>query len=248
MSMESLVLRQEITERVLSASLDIDGVNAVIDAEIEQIRSIRSDLQSRRDKAQNIINIASIVTGGAFGAVTSALQFKPGTVDLGNGIGVAGGAGSVALSIVGIRKQSGWRRLLGDSPRMLARFFGRQPDATEAIRSVYPEEVWSYLNSATPSQSNGETSLAIVPTRESAARRERTTKATFTRGRTLGRSLERRPLGHGGPCRSRRELSARLQRLLRVRNERSLRSIRQLATLADLRSAARQRTPPAARR
>ena len=40
---------------------------------------------------------------------------------------------------------------------MLARFFGRQPDATEAIRSVYPEEVWSYLNSATPSQSNGET-------------------------------------------------------------------------------------------
>jgi hypothetical protein len=61
------------------------------------------------------------------------------------------------LSIVGIREQSGGRRLLGDSPRMLARFFGRQPDATEAIRSVYPEEVWSYLNSATPSQSNGET-------------------------------------------------------------------------------------------
>jgi hypothetical protein len=40
---------------------------------------------------------------------------------------------------------------------MLARFFGRQPGATEAIRSVYPEEVWSYLNSATASQSNGET-------------------------------------------------------------------------------------------
>ena len=35
---------------------------------------------------------------------------------------------------------------------MLARFFGRQPDATEAIPSVYPEEVWSYLNSAAPSQ------------------------------------------------------------------------------------------------
>jgi hypothetical protein len=131
-------------------------VNAVIDAEMEQIRSIRSDLQSRRDKAQNIINIASIVTGGAFGAVTSALQFKPGTVNLGNGIGVAGGAGSVALSIVGIRKQAGSRRPLGDSPRMLARFFGREPDAAEAIQSVYPEEVWSYLNSAPPSQSNVE--------------------------------------------------------------------------------------------
>jgi hypothetical protein len=35
---------------------------------------------------------------------------------------------------------------------MLARFFGRQPDASEAIPSVYPEEVWSYLNSVPPSQ------------------------------------------------------------------------------------------------
>jgi hypothetical protein len=94
------------------------------------------------------------VAGGAFGAVTSALQFNPSTVNLGNGIGVAGGAGSVLLSIVGIRKQGGGRRSLGDSPRMLARFFGRQPDATEAIPSVYPEEVWSYLNSATPFQPN----------------------------------------------------------------------------------------------
>jgi hypothetical protein len=85
------------------------------------------------------------------------LHFKGTASRLGYAAGVAGGAGSVALSIVGIREQSGGRRLLGDSPRMLARFFGRQPDATEAIRSVYPEEVWSYLNSATPSQSNGET-------------------------------------------------------------------------------------------
>ncbi|HEV7374005.1 MAG TPA: hypothetical protein VGN95_04775 [Pyrinomonadaceae bacterium] len=152
-SLESLAVRQEITENVLAASLDVDSVNAVIDSEIEQIRGIRADIQAKRDKAQNIINIASIVTGGVAGAITSALQFKPSTVNLGNGIGVGGGAGSVVLSIVGIRMQGG-RRSLGDSPRMLARFFGRQPDATEAIPSVYPEEVWSYLNSAAPSQPN----------------------------------------------------------------------------------------------
>lgn len=150
---DSLILRQEITEKVLSTSLEIDSVNAVIDAEIEQIRSIRSDLQARRDKTQNIINMASIVTGGVFGAITSAMQFSAGTVNLGNGIGVAGGVGSVLLSLVGIRKQGG-RRKLGDSPRMLARFFGRQPDAVEAISSVYPEAVWSYLNSPTPSRPN----------------------------------------------------------------------------------------------
>jgi hypothetical protein len=152
-SLDSLAVRQEVTERVLSASLDIDSVNAVIDSEIEQIRGIRADIQAKRDKAQNIINIASIFTGGVAGAITSALQFKPSTVNLGNGIGVGGGAGSVVLSIIGIRMQGG-RRSLGDSPRMLARIFGRQPDATEAIPSVYPEAVWSYLNSAAPSQPN----------------------------------------------------------------------------------------------
>jgi hypothetical protein len=151
-SLESLTVRQEITEKVLAASLDVDSVNAVIDSEIEQIRSIRSDLQSRRDKAQNIINVASIVTGGTLGVVNTALQFKSSTANLGNGIGLGGGAASVVLSIVGIRKQSGGRRVLGDSPRMLARFFGRQPAAAESIKSEYPEEVWSYLNSATPSQ------------------------------------------------------------------------------------------------
>jgi hypothetical protein len=35
---------------------------------------------------------------------------------------------------------------------MLARFLGRQPDAMEAIPSVYPDAVWSYLNSAAPAQ------------------------------------------------------------------------------------------------
>jgi hypothetical protein len=152
MTLESLTVRQEITEKVLAASLDIDSVNAVIDSEVDQIRGIRADLQARRDKAQNIINIASIFTGGAAGAITSAFQFKPSTVNLGNGIGVAGGAGSVVLSLIGIHTQGGGRRPLGDSPRMLARFLGRQPDAMEAIPSVYPDAVWSYLNSAAPAQ------------------------------------------------------------------------------------------------
>ena len=152
MSLETLVVRQEITEKILAASLDVDSVSAIIDTEVEQIKAIRSDLQSRRDKAQNIINVASLVTGGAFGVVNTALQFSSKTANLGNGIGVGGGAASVLVSIIGIRQQGG-RRSLGDSPRMLARLFGRQPDASEVIPSAYPEEVWLYLNSAPPSQS-----------------------------------------------------------------------------------------------
>jgi len=153
LDLETFTVRQEITERVLAASLDIDSVNAVIDSEVDQITSIRADIQAKREKAQNIINIASVLTGGVAGAVTSAMQFKPSTVNLGNGIGVGGGAGSVVLSIVGMRMRGG-RRPLGDSPRMLARFFGREPGAIEAIPSEYPDEVWSYLNSVPPSKPN----------------------------------------------------------------------------------------------
>lgn len=155
-NVETLAVRQEISERVLAASLDIDTVNAVIDSEVDQIRSIRADLQAKRDKAQNIINIASVLTGGVAGAVTSAMQFKQSTVNLGNGIGVGGGAGSVILSIVGMHMR-GRRRTLGDSPRMLARFFGREPAAAEAIPSDYPQTVWSYLNSARLSEPNAAT-------------------------------------------------------------------------------------------
>jgi uncharacterized protein (DUF302 family) len=148
---ERLTVRQEISERLVGASLEIDSANADIDFEIEKIRSIRSDLQSKRDRAQNIINVASLVTGGTLGVVATALQFKSSTANVGNGIGVAGGASSVALSLIGIHLQSGGRRTLGDSPRMLAAFFGRAPD-TPDVRSEYPEVAWEYLNSTMPSK------------------------------------------------------------------------------------------------
>jgi len=145
-----LLVRQLITERVMGASLAIDGVDAVIDYEIEQNRAVRSGLEDKRDRAQNFINIASFVTSGASGVASSALQFKSSTANIGNAIGIAGGGASIALSIVGLHKQEGGRETLGESPRMLAAFFGRPPYANERIVSEYPEEVWKYLNSEAP--------------------------------------------------------------------------------------------------
>ena len=75
---------------LLSTSLDIDGVIAEIDNETAKLSSIRADLEARRDRAQKIKNIASIVTGGALGVVGTALQFKSSTANLGNAIGVTG--------------------------------------------------------------------------------------------------------------------------------------------------------------
>src|SRR5882724_4367715 len=156
MSLEALSLRQQITEIVVGTSLDIDGVIAEIDNENGQLNSIRSDLESRRDRAQKINNIASIVSGGALGVVGTALQFKSSTANLGNVIGLSGGAASVVLSIIGIKQQSGGQRALVRSPNMLAKLFDRQAE----FHSDYPDDVWTYLNAVRPADSGNGTRRA----------------------------------------------------------------------------------------
>jgi hypothetical protein len=143
---DTLALRQEVLESVMAASLDVDSVNAVIDFEIEHVRAVRGQLQARRDKAQNLVNIASIFGGGVAGVVGTAMQFSARTANLGNAIGVGGGAGSVVLSLVGLHQQGGTSDL-GNSPRILSRFSGHDPAAPEEVSSVFPLEVWTYLNS-----------------------------------------------------------------------------------------------------
>lgn len=143
---DTLVLRQEIMERVTAASLDIDSVNAVVDFEIEHVRAIRGRLQARRDKAQNLVNVASIFGGGVAGVVGTAMQFTARTANLGNAISVGGGAGSVVLSLIGLKEQGGTSDL-GKSPRIISRFTGYEPPTAEEVSSVFPLTVWTYLNS-----------------------------------------------------------------------------------------------------
>lgn len=144
-TVDTLVVRQEIMEKIVAASLDVDSVNAVIDLEIEHVRAVRGRLQARRDKAQNLVNVASIFGGGVAGVVGTAMQFSSRTANLGNGISVGGGTTSVILSIIGLHEQGG-RSDLGNSPRILSRFSGNKPAAAEEVSSVFPEDVWSYIN------------------------------------------------------------------------------------------------------
>ncbi|HEY2866009.1 MAG TPA: hypothetical protein VGJ02_02850 [Pyrinomonadaceae bacterium] len=143
---DTLAIRQEIMERVTAASLDVDSVNAVVDFEIEHVRAVRGRLQARRDRAQNLVNVASIFGGGVAGVVGTAMQFTARTANLGNAISVGGGAGSVVLSLVGLREQGGTSDL-GKSPRIISRFTGYEPPTAEEVSSVFPLTVWTYLNS-----------------------------------------------------------------------------------------------------
>jgi len=148
MSMEALSLRQQITESVVSAGLEVDGLITEIDSELAQISVVRAQLEDRRDRALAIGNLATIVAGGATGVLGTAMQFSDGTSKAGNVIGVAGGAVSTVLSFIGLRQQRGGKLPLGVAPNMLAKLFDRPTE----FHSDYPKEVWTYMNSAPPAE------------------------------------------------------------------------------------------------
>src|SRR2546428_8060623 len=63
MSMEAMSLRQQITESVVGAGLEVDGVITEIDSEMAEISVVRAQLEDRRDRALAIGNLATIVAG-----------------------------------------------------------------------------------------------------------------------------------------------------------------------------------------
>jgi len=153
MSMEAMSLRQQITESVVSAGLEVDGLITEIDSELAEISVVRAQLEDRRDRALAIGNLATIVAGGATGVVGTAMQFSDGTSKAGNIIGVAGGAVSTVLSLIGLRQQRGGKLPLGVAPNMLAKLFDLAPE----FHSDYPKEVWTYLNDAPPTEPGSRT-------------------------------------------------------------------------------------------
>ncbi len=148
MTVEAMMIRQQITEAVLTASLEADGVIAEIDSETERLAEIRGLLEARRDRALQINTLASLVTSGASGIVGTALQLSDSTAKAGNWIGITGGSFSTLLSLIGIHQQGSGKYALRDSPNMLAPFFEREAE----FHTKYPESLWQYLNSPVPTE------------------------------------------------------------------------------------------------
>jgi hypothetical protein len=142
-SVEELALRQQITEAVLTASLDVDQVRAEIDYERAQISEIEALLSTGRDRRIKLLALANIVGSTGVGSVGSALALSNHTAMAGDVVSVVGGTAGVILSALGLRQQGG-AHSLGIAPNMLAPIFGRTPE----LRSVYPQDVWTYLNTA----------------------------------------------------------------------------------------------------
>jgi hypothetical protein len=150
-TVEELSMRQDILETVEAASLDVDGVLAELDNERAHLSELSAALQSRRDHAVGLANIANLVTGTGLGIGVNALQFSASTANIGNGLGVGSGIGSTVLSMIGIRRQRGPLATPGRVPNMLAPLFGREAK----LNSYYPQEVLEYLHSQPPGADTG---------------------------------------------------------------------------------------------
>jgi hypothetical protein len=147
-----LWLHQNISERIMAASLQVDATIAQIDNEISRANEVHSYLADRRDRTVNRVNLLSVIVGGGLGATSSGLQLSSTLSKPAAGVGIGAGTLSAGLALVGIRAQKGKSRQFEFQSNMLAVFFDRPalPD------SHYPATIWTFLNeSADPNGLNG---------------------------------------------------------------------------------------------
>jgi hypothetical protein len=142
-SLEELLLRQQIAEAIIAASLDLDSVAAEVNYERDQTVELRSIFRYKRDRAIGSTNLAVLAAGTGLGIVSGLLQFSHTTSGAGNMIGFAGGGLSTLFSLRSYRQVHGGERPAWVLPNMLAAVLG-QP---EEEHSHYPADIWAYLNS-----------------------------------------------------------------------------------------------------
>jgi hypothetical protein len=144
-------LRQQILEKVVAASLQVDATIAQIDNEIAQANEVRGYLSDKRDKAVSRANLLSVVSGGSLGATSSALQLPSGDNKASSIVGIAAGVLSSSLAISGIRSQKGGTRRFDFNSNMLAELFDRSTLEDSRFDSI----VWSFLNDVAPTDPEG---------------------------------------------------------------------------------------------
>ena len=103
---EALLLRQEINDLVLTASLQVDGFLAEIDSETGQVRAVHDRLSDNRDSKLSHSTLWSAVgTGG--GAVGSSLALANKTATAGNWVGATFGGVGALFGFLGWFQQRG---------------------------------------------------------------------------------------------------------------------------------------------
>jgi hypothetical protein len=123
----------------------VGEVIAEIGYEQAQVMEARDRLTAAKNNKVNKLTLAGIIVGSGSSAVGNAMGLEIATTRAGLIVQVVGGAGGIVLSIMALRVQGG-NTTLGLAPNMLAPMFGRESEKS----SVYPPDVWAYLNAVPP--------------------------------------------------------------------------------------------------
>jgi hypothetical protein len=143
MSLEELSLREELTEAIVATSLDVDETIAEIAYEQDRVTEVQDRLTSAKNNRVNTLTLAGIMVGSGSSAIGTGMALNNSLAKAGDWVQLFGGTGGIVLSILALRAR-GPTASVEVAPNMLASFFGREPESS----SVYPEDVWKYLNSA----------------------------------------------------------------------------------------------------
>jgi hypothetical protein len=155
--LEYLRLKQEITDTVLTASLQVRDVTARIDREVAQMARIREKIQDRTNRGVTINALANGVGGGALNEIGQAGEMGKNELP-GEIIQLVAGGVNTFLSGLAIKQQSGGKRRLERKPGLLAKVFDMPTDA----ESDYPPLVWRYLNNVPPGNASHLTRLELL--------------------------------------------------------------------------------------
>ena len=152
-TLETLALRQELTETSVRADRIIEDANLAVDFTLAQLvaeenlySELLASLSTERDKAVAKTNAISFATNGALWAVAEGLdiptyRFPRYSISSGiNGI-IAGIVPSIA-SFYALKQVSGKRRTVDEEGNMLAKLF----DYPINPELEYPQPVWDFLN------------------------------------------------------------------------------------------------------
>jgi len=169
-AMTALMLRQELSESIQRASLDVDGVLAELTSERNRLGDLRAALQNRRGRTVARFNAIALITGSGVSAAVSATQFTSlgsRTQNAGDAIGIGSGVASTLFSILAVRKQHGPSVSIGETPNMLAPLLGGTP----VLNTYYPPAVMRFLEAIPAGDPAQGTRLEQLKARWSAARR-----------------------------------------------------------------------------
>ena len=137
--------RQQEMERLVAAALDVDIATAGINNEINELTEEQVRLQSHSDSKVKKLTIAGILFGVA-ALIGELIEFNEDQERLGSVIETAAASAGIALGVIVLREEDHGKTRRDLRFNMLAQMLERPALPT----SVYPDVVWTYLNSELP--------------------------------------------------------------------------------------------------